>query len=129
MASIALTLYVSTGVRDYYEQLRQRPPETLHPPELKSRARLLRRELRPGDRVLDLGCGEGTLTPLAEDAGAATVLGLEVAQAAIDRATKIHPDLRFELVSSRATISTSTQPARFRNCWSTSISPTSPSEL
>jgi len=85
-------------LRDYYEQLWQRLPDSLQPPEFNARSRTLTKELKPGDRVLDLGCGEGTFTQLAHDAGAAQVLGLEVAQAAIDRAQKAHPHLSFALV-------------------------------
>ncbi len=68
-------------MRDYYEQLWQRLPDSLQPPELNARAHLLTNELTHGDRVLDLGCGEGTFTQLAQDSGAAHVLGVEVAQA------------------------------------------------
>jgi SAM-dependent methyltransferase len=85
------------SLRDYYEQLWQRLPDVLDPPELAMRTRLLAGELRAGDRVLDLGCGEGTFTQIAADLGAGTVIGVEVAQAAIDRARRAHPDLDFRL--------------------------------
>jgi ubiquinone/menaquinone biosynthesis C-methylase UbiE len=86
------------GVRDYYEELWERLPVGSEPADLDLRRRFLRAEARPGDRALDLGCGDGTLT--AELARAnAQVVGAEVAQAAITRAAQAHPDLRFELIS------------------------------
>jgi SAM-dependent methyltransferase len=84
-------------MRNYYEQLWQRLPDVLRPPEFEMRTRLLREELRAGNRVLDLGCGEGTFTQLAADAGAGDVIGVEIAQAAIDRARRAHPALDFRL--------------------------------
>jgi SAM-dependent methyltransferase len=49
-----------------------------------------------GDRVLDLGSGDGTFT--AELARAGTqVVGVEVAHAALNRARDAHPDLDFRL--------------------------------
>jgi SAM-dependent methyltransferase len=84
-------------LRDFYEQLWQRLPDVLHPPELQMRTRLLQGELHAGDRVLDLGCGEGTFTQIAADSGAGAVIGVEVAQAAIDRARAAHPELDFRL--------------------------------
>jgi SAM-dependent methyltransferase len=84
-------------LRDFYEQLWQRLPDVLHPPELQMRTRLLTGELRAGESVLDLGCGEGTFTQIAADAGAGGVIGVEVAQAAIDRARRAHPELDFRL--------------------------------
>ncbi len=52
--------------------------------------------LRPGDRALDLGCGQGDFTAELASAGAAAV-GVEVAQAALERAARAHPDLEFRL--------------------------------
>jgi ubiquinone/menaquinone biosynthesis C-methylase UbiE len=72
-------------------------PEELHPPELELRTRLLIAEVREGDRVLDLGCGAGAFTQVAADAGAASVVGVDVAEAALVRARAAHPDLEFRL--------------------------------
>jgi SAM-dependent methyltransferase len=85
-------------LRDYYEQLWQRLPEDLHPPELELRTRLLSGEVRAGDRVLDLGSGAGTFTQVAAAAGTADVIGVEVADAAVARAQAAHPDLDFRRV-------------------------------
>jgi ubiquinone/menaquinone biosynthesis C-methylase UbiE len=82
-------------VRDYYEELWQRLPETLTPPDLELRRRFLRKGVRPGDRALDLGCGEGTFTPELARAGADSVTGADVAEAALVRARRRDPDVEF----------------------------------
>jgi SAM-dependent methyltransferase len=84
-------------VKDYYEELWERLPDELHPPELELRTRLLRGEIREGDRVLDLGSGTGEFTQVANDSGASEVIGVEVAEAAIARARAQHPALDFRL--------------------------------
>jgi SAM-dependent methyltransferase len=84
-------------VKDYYEELWERLPDELHPPELELRTRLLKTEIRDGDRVLDLGSGTGTFTQIAADSGAGVAVGLEVAEAAIARARAQHPALEFRL--------------------------------
>jgi SAM-dependent methyltransferase len=84
------------AVKDYYEDLWERLPEDLTPPDLEVRRRFLQAEIRVGDRALDLGCGTGLFTALLEQAGA-TALGVEVAQAALRRARAQHPSLDFRL--------------------------------
>jgi ubiquinone/menaquinone biosynthesis C-methylase UbiE len=54
--------------------------------------------VRAGERVLDLGCGEGDFAAAAVQAGAAEAVGVDVAAEAIRRARARHPDLRFERV-------------------------------
>jgi 2-polyprenyl-3-methyl-5-hydroxy-6-metoxy-1,4-benzoquinol methylase len=80
------------GVKDYYEELWERLPDELAPPDRAPRLRFARGEVRGGDRVLDLGCGEGALTAALAGMGA-DVLGVEVAQAGGDRARRAHPEL------------------------------------
>ena len=53
--------------------------------------------MRPGDRALDLGCGDGTFTVELARAGALPV-GAEVAGAALRRASARHPELDFRIV-------------------------------
>jgi SAM-dependent methyltransferase len=48
--------------------------------------------------VLDLGCGEGDLTAVLVQAGA-RALGVDVAEAALARARRRHPQLSFERVA------------------------------
>jgi trans-aconitate methyltransferase len=51
---------------------------------------------RPGERVLDLGCGTGRLTAALAEAGAEAV-GVDADPAMIARAREQFPELRFEL--------------------------------
>jgi SAM-dependent methyltransferase len=85
-------------VRDYYEELWARLPEALTPPDLELRRRFLRTGVSAGDRVLDLGCGEGTFITELEAAGAAQVTGADVAEVALDRARSRHSGIEFRRV-------------------------------
>lgn len=84
-------------MREYYEELWRELPDELAPPDLELRRRFLLAHLRPGLRVLDIGCGEGPFTALIAAAGA-EVIGAEVAEAALQRARRRHPGLAFERV-------------------------------
>jgi ubiquinone/menaquinone biosynthesis C-methylase UbiE len=85
-------------VRDYYEELWERLGEHLEPPDLELRAAFAHANVRSGDRVLDFGCGDGALTGvLADAAGADSVVGVDVAEAALARARARHPGLTFAL--------------------------------
>lgn len=68
---------------------------------LERRLAFLEREVRSGDRALDLGCGTGEFTAALVRAGADAV-GVEVAEAALERArarySDSHPPLDFRLV-------------------------------
>jgi trans-aconitate 2-methyltransferase len=55
---------------------------------------------RPGERILDLGCGTGHLTAKIADAGAA-VLGIDSSPAMIEQARQHYPNLHFELADAR----------------------------
>src|SRR5690242_13385271 len=85
-------------MRDYYEELWQRLPETLTPPDWRLRRNFLIGELRPGGRALDLGCGDGPFTAVLAESGT-QVIGADVAQAALDRAAVKHPGLDFRRVA------------------------------
>jgi SAM-dependent methyltransferase len=82
-------------VRDYYEELWERLPEDLAPPDFAPRQAWLRSGVRAGDRALDLGCGEGAFTAELVAAGAASVVGADVAEAALTRARVRHPGVAF----------------------------------
>ncbi len=83
-------------IRDYYEDLWERLPDQLALPDRARRLAFLLDELSAGDRVLDLGSGDGTFTAELARAGARAV-GVEVAEAALKRARAAHPELDFRL--------------------------------
>jgi ubiquinone/menaquinone biosynthesis C-methylase UbiE len=68
---------------------------------LEERMAFLQREVRSGDRALDVGCGTGEFTAALARAGAHAV-GVEVAEAALERArarySETDPPLEFRLV-------------------------------
>jgi ubiquinone/menaquinone biosynthesis C-methylase UbiE len=86
-------------VRDYYEELWERLPEELELPDVNLRTAFARANVRTGDRVLDLGCGDGALTGMLAQAASrsGTVTGVDVAEAALRRARVRHPQLTFAL--------------------------------
>jgi SAM-dependent methyltransferase len=84
-------------VKDYYENLWDRLPDELDLPDFELRSRFVLGEARGADRVLDLGCGDGSFTA-ALAPNVAEVVGAEVAEAAVRRARRRHPALAFELV-------------------------------
>jgi SAM-dependent methyltransferase len=82
-------------VRAYYESFWADAPADPEPWAWERRRALLLSEARPGERVLDLGCGAGRFVAALRDAGADPV-GVEVAEAALSRARAVAPgaDLR-----------------------------------
>ncbi|MGH2896255.1 MAG: class I SAM-dependent methyltransferase [Solirubrobacteraceae bacterium] len=84
-------------MKEYYEELWERLPEDLTPPDSALRRRFALANVAPGDRVLDLGCGTGDF---AADLmrGGAHVIAVDVAQAALDRARRRHPELELRLI-------------------------------
>jgi len=83
-------------VRAFYEELWARLPAELDPPALAARRAFLLTHVRPGERVFDLGCGEGHFAAAAAEAGA-EVVGVDVAQAALERARAAYPSLELRL--------------------------------
>jgi ubiquinone/menaquinone biosynthesis C-methylase UbiE len=85
------------SIKDYYDELWESLPADLEPPLLERRLAFLGREVRAGDRALDLGCGTGEFTAALAQAGARPV-GVDVAEAALSRARARHPSLDFLVV-------------------------------
>jgi SAM-dependent methyltransferase len=84
------------AIKDYYEELWERLPEQLELPDRALRLEFLLDAVAAGDRVLDLGSGEGTFTAELSRAGARPV-GVDIAEAALKRARAAHPGLDFRL--------------------------------
>jgi 2-polyprenyl-6-hydroxyphenyl methylase/3-demethylubiquinone-9 3-methyltransferase len=83
-------------VKAYYEELWDRLPAKLEPPDFALRRAHLLADVRPEDRALDLGAGAGEFTAeLSQAAG--TAVGVEVAEAALRRARASYPGLDFRL--------------------------------
>ena len=83
-------------MRDYYEELWQQLPDPLDPPDRELRVRFLAAHVASGERVLDLGCGDGWMCAELAALGAQP-LGVEIADAAVQRARRHHPELEFRL--------------------------------
>jgi len=82
-------------MRDFYEAVWADLPADPQPWAWARRRELLLQEIGPGDRVLDLGCGAGRFVAAAREAGA-DVVGVDIAEAALERARQVAPgaDLR-----------------------------------
>jgi len=83
--------------REYHEALWQGVREGLEPSDLAARSRFLLRHVAAGDRVLDVGCGEGGFAAELARAGA-RVVAIDVAEEPLRRARALHPDLDLRLV-------------------------------
>ena len=72
-------------IRSFYEDFWADAPAAEVPYAWERRRKLLLGEARRGERVLDLGCGEGHFLRALREAGADPV-GVEIAEAAVKRA-------------------------------------------
>jgi len=82
---------------EYHEELWRRVPEGLEPSDFSLRRRYLLARVQSGDRVLDIGCGEGRFTAELARAGA-NVVGVDVAEEPLRRARSRHPELDLRLI-------------------------------
>jgi SAM-dependent methyltransferase len=85
-------------VRAHYEDFWADAPADPEPWEWERRRALLLGEARPGERVLDLGCGAGRFVAALGEAGAEPV-GVELAEAALERARANAPGADLRLVA------------------------------
>jgi SAM-dependent methyltransferase len=85
------------GVREFYEAFWADMPADPEPWAWERRRALLLAETRPGERVLDLGCGAGRFLRAVADAGAEAI-GVEIAQAAAERARANAPGADVQLL-------------------------------
>lgn len=85
------------SARERHETIWQAVPRGLEPSDFAVRSRFLLEHVRAGDRVLDVGCGEGRFTAELARAGA-SVVGIDVAEEPLDRARELDPGLDLRLV-------------------------------
>jgi 2-polyprenyl-3-methyl-5-hydroxy-6-metoxy-1,4-benzoquinol methylase len=87
--------------REYHEQLWRDLPRGATPSDFELRRRFLLARVQPGQRVLDLGCGEGAFAAALVDAGL-DVLAVDVAAEALRRAHAARPQLELKLLEHEA---------------------------
>ena len=83
--------------RSYHEALWEGVPAGVPPPEFALRRRFLLNNIAAGERVLDVGCGEGWFASELARAGA-RVVGIDVAEEPLLRACARDPRLDLRLV-------------------------------
>ena len=66
----------------------------------RGRTRFVREDARivPGEAVLDIGCGPGSVVPLLPDVG---YVGIDISRAYIDAARRAHPEAEFHCTDLR----------------------------
>jgi 2-polyprenyl-3-methyl-5-hydroxy-6-metoxy-1,4-benzoquinol methylase len=83
---------------DYHESLWEVVPEGSEPLDLGLRRRFLLEHIQEGERVLDVGCSEGSFAAELASAGA-EVVGIDIAAEPLRRARVRHPELDLRQVS------------------------------
>jgi ubiquinone/menaquinone biosynthesis C-methylase UbiE len=81
-------------VKSFYEDVWAELPEDPKPWAWERRRALLLADVRPGERVLDLGCGAGRFTAALREHGADAV-GVDLAEGALERARRNVPGAGF----------------------------------
>jgi SAM-dependent methyltransferase len=87
--------------RSYHEAVWEAVPPGLQPSDFRARREFLLARVKAGERVLDLGCGEGLFSAALQEAGA-QVLAVDVAEEPLRRARATHPSLGLQLIASEA---------------------------
>jgi len=86
---------------DYHERLWEGVPEGSRPIAFARRRAFLVDHVRPGDSVLDVGCGEGAFAVELVGMGA-DVVGIDVAEEPLRRGRRRHPQLDLRRVDADA---------------------------
>lgn len=87
--------------RAYHEELWGHVPPGAIPADFALRSAFLLARVAPGERILDLGCGEGAFAAALAAAGA-NVLAADIAAEPLRRAREAHPDLELQLLEEEA---------------------------
>ena len=87
--------------REYHESIWAAVPGGLQPVAHALRSAFLQRHVAPGQRVLDVGCGEGHFAAELVASGA-HVVGIDVAEEPLRRGRERQPELDLLLVDSEA---------------------------
>jgi SAM-dependent methyltransferase len=90
-------------MRAFYEEVWADAPADPEPWAWERRRALLLSEARPGERVLDLGCGAGRFVAALRDAGCDPV-GVEIASGALERARAVAPGADLRLLDENGSI-------------------------
>ena len=90
-------------MRRAYEDFWSDAPDDPEPWAWEPRRRMLLGEVRPGERVLDLGFGAGRFVAALRDAGADPV-GVEIAERALERARRVAPGADLRLLEPDGTL-------------------------
>jgi 2-polyprenyl-3-methyl-5-hydroxy-6-metoxy-1,4-benzoquinol methylase len=83
--------------RAYHEELWGHVPPGAIPADFELRSAFVLARVAPGERILDLGCGEGAFAAALAAAGA-SVLAADIAAEPLRRAREAHPDLELQLL-------------------------------
>jgi 2-polyprenyl-3-methyl-5-hydroxy-6-metoxy-1,4-benzoquinol methylase len=81
-----------SSASEYHESRWAAVPAGLQPPDFHTRLAFLLAHVHPGERVLDVGCGEGRFAAALLDAGV-NVVGVDVAEEPLRRARALRPEL------------------------------------
>src|ERR1700730_11103050 len=84
----------------YHEARWQEIPPGLEPSDFALRSRFLNENVGVGERVLDVGCGEGRFAAELARSGA-RVVGIDVAEEPLRRARELYPELDVRLVDAQ----------------------------
>jgi 2-polyprenyl-3-methyl-5-hydroxy-6-metoxy-1,4-benzoquinol methylase len=97
-ASLHALAFAAMPSRSYHESLWESIPAGLEPSDFQRRSRFLLERVERGDRVLDVGCGEGRFAAALVAAGA-QVTAIDVAEEPLRRAREIGAELELALVA------------------------------